>query len=318
MDTYQTDILGDGFESRAFEMKDDYEGKTILTLIRKKVNTSSTKAILYVHGFNDYFFQTEEANFFIDLGFHFYAVDLRKYGRSLLPHQKLNNCRSLEEYFDDLLLCIQRIKNEGIDSITMVAHSTGGLICTLFLEKYKDQIIVDQLILNSPFYAMNVPWTLDKLGIPVASFIGQYLPQIKLNANLSSNYGKSIHASYDGEWNFNTDWKPISPPSVNLGWIRAIHLGHLTLLKGISINTPTLMLTSDSSTDYKQQNNKADGVLNVDKLINVAKKIDFKNGLTIKKIPNALHDIALSEQSVRTVYYETISKWLGQKNQVFR
>ena len=43
--------------------------------------------MLYVHGYNDYFFQKHAADFYTGLGISFYALDLRKPGRSLLPHQ---------------------------------------------------------------------------------------------------------------------------------------------------------------------------------------------------------------------------------------
>ncbi|MEG8036484.1 hypothetical protein QP157_14580 [Sphingomonas sp. LR61] len=43
--------------------------------------------VLYVHGWSDYFFQREMAEHLEALGARFFALDLRKYGRSLLPHQ---------------------------------------------------------------------------------------------------------------------------------------------------------------------------------------------------------------------------------------
>ena len=36
-----------------------------------------------MHGFADYFFQTPAADFWVERGYDFYALDLRKYGRSL-------------------------------------------------------------------------------------------------------------------------------------------------------------------------------------------------------------------------------------------
>ena len=41
--------------------------------------------MLYLHGWNDYFFQTHVADYLTDLGYDFYAVELRRYGRSLRP-----------------------------------------------------------------------------------------------------------------------------------------------------------------------------------------------------------------------------------------
>ena len=75
---YHADVLGGNFVQRTIQMPDDYEGKVIITIIRKEAAHPTTKAILYVHGFNDYFFQKSLAEHFNDAGFNFYAVDLRK------------------------------------------------------------------------------------------------------------------------------------------------------------------------------------------------------------------------------------------------
>jgi pimeloyl-ACP methyl ester carboxylesterase len=55
----------------------------VATLVRRLPANRSRTAVLYVHGWNDYFFQTHLADHLTDLGFDFYAVDLRRYGRSL-------------------------------------------------------------------------------------------------------------------------------------------------------------------------------------------------------------------------------------------
>ena len=46
--------------------------------------------MLHVHGFADYFFQTEYAEWWNARGYDFYALDLRKYGRSIRDHQTPN------------------------------------------------------------------------------------------------------------------------------------------------------------------------------------------------------------------------------------
>ncbi|MBP7974971.1 MAG: alpha/beta hydrolase, partial [Acinetobacter sp.] len=85
--TYQPDILGNGYQQLTLNFADDYDGKVVATLVRKKAAQATKKAVLYVHGFADYFFQKEMAEQFNQHGYDFYALDLRKYGRSKLPHQ---------------------------------------------------------------------------------------------------------------------------------------------------------------------------------------------------------------------------------------
>ena len=58
--------------------------------------------MLHVHGFADYFFQTAYAEWWTERGYDFYALDLRKYGRSILPHQTPNYIADLHDYFPEL------------------------------------------------------------------------------------------------------------------------------------------------------------------------------------------------------------------------
>ena len=95
---YQPDVLGSNYEQMTLNFADDYDGKVIATLVRKKAAQATKKAVLYIHGFSDYFFQTEMAEQFNQHGYDFYALDLRKYGRSKLPHQKFYYVLDLREY----------------------------------------------------------------------------------------------------------------------------------------------------------------------------------------------------------------------------
>ncbi|MGL5919064.1 MAG: alpha/beta hydrolase, partial [Bacteroidales bacterium] len=54
---YVQDELGGKFEKQTIAMPDDYEGNVVCSLIKSPHDIPSTKAVLYIHGFNDYFFQ---------------------------------------------------------------------------------------------------------------------------------------------------------------------------------------------------------------------------------------------------------------------
>ena len=56
----------------------------------------------------DYFFQTEMAEQFNAQGY-FYALDLRKYGRSKLPHQIFYNVLDLNEYDAEITQALEII-----------------------------------------------------------------------------------------------------------------------------------------------------------------------------------------------------------------
>src|SRR5687768_3536362 len=75
--------LGDGFVQTTMRFLPDYDGEVIATLVRNEPLVSQAKgAVLYLHGFIDYFFQRHVAEAFNGAGYDFYALDLRKYGRS--------------------------------------------------------------------------------------------------------------------------------------------------------------------------------------------------------------------------------------------
>ena len=98
----EIDVLGEPYERRVIDLGRDDEGPVVATLVSRRAARSDGRAVLYVHGFVDYFFQTHLADFFVDRGWDFHAIDLRKYGRSLLPHQTPNFCRDVSEYFPEL------------------------------------------------------------------------------------------------------------------------------------------------------------------------------------------------------------------------
>jgi len=58
--------------------------------------------VLYIHGWVDYFYQTHLAAFFESQGYRFYALDLRKYGRSLRDWQTPGYVDSLSIYDEDI------------------------------------------------------------------------------------------------------------------------------------------------------------------------------------------------------------------------
>ena len=97
--SWMPDVLGNGFHMCYVSQGIDYSGNVRCAIIRKKARQNTERGVLYIHGFSDYFFQKEMANRFIEQGYNFYAVDLRKYGRSFTQGQKMFQVRNLEEYF---------------------------------------------------------------------------------------------------------------------------------------------------------------------------------------------------------------------------
>src|SRR3954447_24132579 len=126
--TWWPDPLLPGFEALELRFPDDYDGPVVATLVRLSVGEAPRGTVLYVHGFADYFFQRHMAERFAAEGYAFYALELRKYGRSLRPHQHPNFCKSLTEYYADLDAALETIG----EPVLLAGHSMGGLVCSLY------------------------------------------------------------------------------------------------------------------------------------------------------------------------------------------
>jgi alpha-beta hydrolase superfamily lysophospholipase len=73
-----------GFEKASRDLPREQDGELVATLVRTTQAVDDNRpAVLYVHGFVDYFFQVHVAQEFEKAGFRFYALDLRRSGRSL-------------------------------------------------------------------------------------------------------------------------------------------------------------------------------------------------------------------------------------------
>lgn len=310
---FRPDILGDKLEQKTLVFPDDYEGKVTATLVRRKAEIPTNKAVLYIHGFNDYFFQKEMAQQFNQKDFDFYALDLRKYGRSYLLHQEFNNVRDLREYDEEILKSLEIIENEGHTKVLLSGHSTGGLIVTLFASHYPENPLIKGIFLNSPFYDFNLGFFEEKIGVPVVSFVGRNNPNLKIKGGFSGFYGESLHQKDKGEWSYDLKWKPHLAPKVNFGFIRAIHKAQKPIQKGVTIKVPVLVMHAAESSYPKKYSEKvetSDVILDVKEIEKYAKRIE--GNVRIMGIENGIHDLVLSKKAVREEVYSKLFRWLQE------
>lgn len=315
---YKPDVLGEGYLVKTIEQPDDYEGKVVCTIVKKPTLPNVKRAIVYVHGYNDYFFQSALGDSANVHGYNFYALDLRKYGRSLLPHQDAFFCKKVNEYFADIDSLIATARNEGNEHIVLMAHSTGGLITPNYLKKRKNNAGVDALVLNSPFLDWNMSWMLESVVIPCVSFTGIFAKRLKVMGEEKEvrGYAESLLKDYRGEWEYNTGWKMPKGHPKRAGWIRAINRGHKHARRGKGISCPILVMSSDTTVSeggpWKEEFRRADVVLDVKEIKKKGKKLG--GDVTYKAIQGGKHDLLLSEKDARNKAYKTIFDWLdGQK-----
>ncbi|WP_067496992.1 alpha/beta hydrolase [Actinoplanes sp. TFC3] len=308
----ETDVLGTPYERHTIDLGTDDEGAVVATLVRRRCDAPSRRAVLYVHGFVDYFFQTHLADFFVERGWDFYALDLRKYGRSLLPHQTPNFVRNLSEYFPELDESARIIREQdGHDQLLVAGHSTGGLVTSLWANSRSQSRIVDGLFLNSPFFDFNVPWLLRR---PLMNLVGRTStrnPYRIIPMNSLGLYGQSLHSNHRGEWTYDLNWKPVTGFPVRTGWLDAIRRGQAHLRSGLAIDAPILVACSTRTfrgRSWTDDVHLTDAVLDVDHIVRWAPLLGPR--VTIARFDGGMHDLTLSGKEVRTEVFRELGRWV--------
>ena len=307
-------MLTDEFHFRTISLPDDYEGKVTATFIEAKANHGQRKSVLYIHGWSDYFFHPHVARQFDVHGYDFYALELRKFGNSLLSHQHPNYCRSIEEYFEEISRALREIRKNSKQPIILLGHSTGGLITALYMNSGVERGLVSALILNSPFLEMNVS-RFSRVVMPfVAGTIASILPYSKVENTVSPVYNQSLHKDYFGEWDFNKDWKPINHFPTYFTWLSTVSDAQSKLKNHSAINVPTLILHSAKSINPKtmsEEAQKSDCVLNVEHIRQIGPKLG--KDITMIEIEGAVHDIFLSKEEVRNHTFQEMFGWIEKR-----
>ena len=279
--------------------------------------TPSTKAYLYIHGFNDYFFQSEMGERFVDSGYNFYAVDLRRYGRSREPWQYPFNIRNQEEYFNDIDSAISQILKDGNTDITLSGHSTGGLTVALYGAVKGADVPVDRIVTDSPFLAWNFSGFMRSVAIPVVGFWGKIFKNTKIKQGHCDGYAYSLLKEYYGEWTYNTDWKMIYSPPVTASWVNAISTAQNKVMKKHdNILVPILVMHSSRKIDgcnYTPEFQTGDAVLDPFMLQERGEKLGYIR--EVCTIDSGLHDLILSRKEVRDQAYETIFTFIREHTQ---
>jgi alpha-beta hydrolase superfamily lysophospholipase len=283
------------------------ETELVATLIRRLPTGGSRRAVLYLHGWNDYFFQTHLADSLARLGYDFFALDLRRYGRSLRRGQLFGFITDLDDYGEELSLAVELIEQDH-DELLLMGHSTGGLIASLWAAKNPGR--VSGLVLNSPWLDLQGSALFRAIGTPVIDRLGSTLPTSVIRLPDLGFYARTLHSSLGGEWDYDLDLKLSPSPPVRAGWLRAILLGHQRVAAGLGLQIPVLVLAS-TATDFARRWHEGlrvvDTVLDVEQIVGRATRLG--RHVTIVRIDQGMHDLILSAPPVREQVLDEISRW---------
>jgi alpha-beta hydrolase superfamily lysophospholipase len=323
-DGWAPDILGPPFEQLTLPLERDAEGDVVATLVRRMPTwlrrlTAPLADVdaLYVHGWSDYFFQTELAAFWTNLGARFYALDLRKYGRSLREGQTPGYVSDFAEYDADIaaaLAAMGHVVGERVDAaarrrLLLMGHSTGGLVLTLWAARHPG--IASALVLNSPWLELQIGATarqaiaplvqvrarLDPLGAHPVADLGFYSRAQREIGSLPRDEQRAL-------------WRPDTGFATHPGWLNAVLAAHRAVAAGIDVGCAALVLLSTRSSSpftWTDDKTAADSVLVVDDIAKAATRIGRR--VTIARIEGAIHDVFLSAPAPRAEAYAALAAW---------
>ncbi|MFZ1908640.1 MAG: alpha/beta hydrolase [Burkholderiales bacterium] len=292
MSDWRPDPLLEGFEAKTLEFPPDYDGEVVATLVRLPVASTPRGAVLYVHGFVDYFFQRHMALRFAQEGYAFHALDLRKHGRSLRARQHPCFCKRIDEYYPEFTRSLEEIGQP----VLLAGHSTGGLLCSLYAAEGERRGQLRALWLNSPFFEFRGRG-LPRLQLRIAAAVGRVRPFLSDPRALRPEYVRSLHRDFGGEWDFDLRLKPELGFPAYFGWLAAVADAHAQVHAGLGLALPVLSMHSD----------EADIVLDWRDIARWSRTLGPR--VSVLAFPGGLHDLVLSRAPVREEVFRQLLSW---------
>jgi hypothetical protein len=363
-DHWRQDVLGADYESRTIPLMDDDAGPVVATLVRYRGHASSAPSsspaapalspapttsptdthsarseatpqaprfvLLYIHGRNDYFFQRELAEDIAGCGGAFYALDLRRYGRSLRPGQRMGFVSNLSLYDEDIAEALDLIREDYPDlPLVLMGHSTGGLLATLWANRHPGAL--DGLILNSAWLEMQTMASMRSAVAPILERIASRNPMWAVpGGDGPDHYGRSLRegrnaldaplpdslAAYPDDpavkgWSYALEWKRPGSYPAYAAWLEAILDGHENVASSVHLDIPVLSMMSTTSyfgEEFTETVFSSDVVL--DREVILERSARLGPLVTMASFPGK-HDLLLSDPQVRAEVYDTMNRWIG-------
>jgi alpha-beta hydrolase superfamily lysophospholipase len=315
---WHADILGEDFEACAFLTEGPGGVARTATLVRhtpgRAAAAGPARAVLFLHGWSDYFFNTELAEFWTRSGFHFFALDMHNHGRSLQPDAPGGYVADLADYDAEISAAIGIIgslRRAGTPppALTLMGHSTGGLVAALWASRHPG--VASQLVLNSPWLEMHGSPAVRRAARTVLGPLARLRPESVIRLPERGFYWRSISSAAEGEWTLNDDLRPPHAFPVRAGWLSAVLAGQARVARGLNLDIPVLVLISGASANgmvWKEAMRSTDAVLDVNTI--ALRSLGLGRTVTLERIDGALHDVFLSAPRVRQDAYTRLARWI--------
>ncbi|MGO1838966.1 MAG: alpha/beta hydrolase [Candidatus Microbacterium stercoravium] len=309
------DVLGDEFEQLTLPLAPDEEGEVVATLVRAlpkrrwlRRRSLEDIDVLYVHGWSDYFFHKRLARTFTARGARFFALDLRKYGRSLREGQTAGYVADLRTYDEEIGAALDQIGPGR--RLVLLGHSTGGLVLSLWAHRHPGA--ASAVLLNSPWLEFQLPRFQREAITPLVQLQARRRPLERVPQVDLGFYSRAQAEAADPHdvLEPNSAWRPELSMPVPAGWLNAVFRGHDAVETGLAIDSPVLVMLSARSARplrWSDELTRADSVLVVDDIARAALKLGPL--VTIARIEGALHDVFISRREARDEAYRVLVDW---------
>lgn len=302
-----------GFQQRRLSGGPD-DDRPFATLVRHRSNTPEQPAILWIHGYADYFYQESVGDFFARSGLAFYALDLHGFGRSLTSTSVPNYASNLRTYWVDIEDSVAALAEEGHGEVVLAGHSTGGLILSDWWgTDPKIGVKVKGLLLNSPFLARPFPLLPGRPLDRALNAVARMKPLTVVPRSPSGDYGRALHAATGGEWDYDLGLKPHASFPIRAGWLNAV----LAAQQRVALRRPftdlPILCVAAVQRDVDQPASWANGgdvVLPVPPMVSAAARLSYQ--VRIELVQGAIHDVFSSRVDVREHASEIALGWMRE------
>ena len=319
-DDERTDVLGERWRARTLHLRPDAVTRRTgvdpqATLVRRVPDADAAptrRAVLYLHGFVDYFFHPHVGDALAAAGYDTYALDLRDHGRAIRPGRPPNETTDLGTYAEEIDAAVRLLRADH-DMVVLLGHSTGGLTAALWADARRGQGLVDALVLNSPWLDLRGSWFEQNLLARAVHVVGRPAPRFPVRT-IAPHYGRALHRDTGGEWDFDLAWKPHAGFPVRAGFVRAVRRAQMRVARGLGLDVPVLVLASDAAGPHKRAH---DALLSTDSVLDpaqIARRAPLLgHDVTYVEVAGGAHDLALSAAPVRERYLREVTDFLAAR-----
>ena len=129
-----------------------------------------------------------------------------------------------------------------------------------------------------------------------------------------TTYGAALHRRWRGEWDWDLALKPAPSFPVRAGFLAGIRRLQREVHHGLGIRVPILVCCSTVSNGAKaslEEAQRSDVVLDVEQIIDRSQYLG--DDVTVRQIPEGVHDLALSGPLARAEYLQAVMHWLDNR-----